>query len=147
MTTKVTVDVFQEINSEHLKLERQYAAFDAFLGGELVRVPVLRMRFSELAVILKCHFDHEEQGGYFEEIVEMAPRLSRLAQTLETEHDELLARLEYLDDQLSTTADVDEGFARLRKELEEFVAACRTHEHRETALMQEAWFTEIGTGD
>ncbi len=147
MNTKVTVEVFQEINSEHQELERQYAAFDTFLSGELVRVPSLRRRLSEFAVILKCHFDHEEEGGYFREIVEMAPRLSRVAQELESEHDELLGRLEYLADQLSTTADVAREFAQLHKATTEFIAACRAHEHRETALMQEAWFTEIGTGD
>ena len=147
MSAKVTVEVFQKINSEHQELERQYAAFDAFLSGELVRGPILRRRLSELAFILRRHFDHEEEGGYFKEMIDMAPRLSRLAKKLESEHDQLLGRLEHLDDQLSTTADVDEDFARLKEETTEFIAACRAHEHHETALVQEAWFTEIGTGD
>ena len=93
MTTKVTVEVLQESNSEHQELERQYAAFDAILGGEVVRAPVLRRRLSELAVILKCHFAHEEEGGFFKEIIDMAPRLSRRADELESEHDALLAEL------------------------------------------------------
>lgn len=146
MTTRITDDVFQEIDSEHRELERQYSEFDAFLGGEAVQTPLLRRKLAELAVILKCHFQHEEEEGYFEEIIAVAPRLSYEAEELEAEHDALLGRLEYLDDQLTTTVDADD-FTRLRKDFTDFIAACRAHEHRETALVQEAWLTEIGTGD
>ena len=147
MTTKVTVEVFHEIDSEHQELERQYAAFGAILDDESVHVPILRRRLAELAAVLKCHFEHEEEEGYFKEIIEMAPRLSYEAEELESEHDALLGRLEYLDDQLSTTVDSVAEFADLRQEFREFIEACRAHEHRETALVQEAWLTEIGTGD
>ena len=147
MTTKITIEVFQEIDSEHRELERQYAAFDAFLGGEAVRVPILRRRLAELATFLKCHFENEEEDGYFEEIIAIAPRLSHEAEELEIEHDALLGRLEYLDDLLSTTVDATVEMAMLRQEFGEFIEACRAHEHRETALVQEAWLTEIGTGD
>ncbi len=147
MTTNIISDVFQEIDAEHQELERQYAAFDKFLAGESERTPVLRRRLAELATILKCHFDHEEEEGYFSEIIAIAPRLSYEADELEAEHDALLGRLEYLDDQLSTTADDVDEFTKLRQDFCEFIEACRAHERRETALVQEAWLTDIGTGD
>jgi hypothetical protein len=145
MTTKVTVEVFQEIDVEHRELEQQYAAFDAMLDSNSVRVPILRRRLKELAAILKCHFEHEEEEGYFKQVVEIAPRLSHRAEQLESEHDALLRRLDHLDEQLSTT--VGDEFAMLRQEFCQFIEACRAHEQGETALVQEAWLTEIGEGD
>ena len=147
MRTQVIVEVLQEIDSEHQELEALYCEFDAFLYSEPACVPILRKRLGELTAILKSHFEHEEEGGYFEEITSMAPRLSHAAQELENEHDVLLARLEHLANRLSTTVDRAGELAALRQEFGEFIQACRTHEHRETALVQEAWLTEIGTGD
>lgn len=147
MTTKVTVEVFQEIDVEHRELERQYAAFEALLNSKSVRVTILRRRLNELAGILKSHFEREEEQGYFKEVVEMAPRLSHRAEKIEAEHEALLGRLGHLDDQLSTTADVEDELTKLRDEFCQFIEACRAHEHRETELVQEAWLTEIGEGD
>ncbi|MCA9047145.1 MAG: hemerythrin domain-containing protein [Planctomycetaceae bacterium] len=147
MLTKVTGEVFREIDSEHQELERQYAAFDEFLNGEHVQCVLLRRRLAELAVILKCHFEHEEEEGYFAEIIALAPRLSYEAEELEAEHDALLGRLEYLDDQLTTVPDDPCEIAKLRQEFADFIASCRDHEHRETALVQEAWLTDIGLGE
>ena len=147
MTANVTTEVFEEIGAEHQELERQYAAFVEFLDGETVQVAILRRKLAELTVILKCHFEHEEQDGYFAEIIEIAPRLSYEAEELEAEHDGLLGRLEHLDERLIVLHDDVDEIARLRRDFADFIEACRTHERRETALVQEAWLTEIGAGD
>lgn len=147
MTIQVTSTVFENIDGEHRDLERQYAAFDLLLDSETLRINILRKRLKELAAVLRSHFEREEEQGYFAEITQLAPRLSHCAQALEEEHDALLMRLVQLDDQLAATADVESEVAELRQEFTQFIKACRSHEHRETALVQEAWLTEIGTGD
>lgn len=145
--TEISVDVFQEIDAEHRKLERTYETIKDFLEDAPDHAGVLRKSLTELALELSRHFKREEDGGYFTDIIEIAPRLSPQAIALESEHVQLLKRLQQLQDRLSAAASRAEQYQLIHHDLPVFINACQTHEHREAALVQDAWLTDIGTGD
>lgn len=107
-------------------------------------------RLSQLRDQLALHFALEEAYGYFDDPVEVAPRLSYAAETLRNEHRRLYTDLTHIVDrgerllhseQLATLA-LWIGPAFL-----DFDEALRDHEARENDLIYEAYDTDIGTGD
>lgn len=145
--TEISAEVFQEIDAEHRELERTYEAIREFLADAPEHVDVLRKSLAELSLELSRHFKREEDGGYFTDIIDIAPRLSHQATALESEHEKLLIRLQQLEDRLNVAASRAEQDQLIHHDLPAFINACRTHEHRETELVQEAWLTDIGIGD
>jgi hypothetical protein len=99
---------------------------------------------------LALHFSLEEAYGYFEDPVDVAPRLSRAADKLRSEHKGL-----YLDFcQLVDRAErmfYDEQHAALAlwlgPEFLEFDELLRSHEERESELIFQAYDDDIGVGD
>ena len=147
MTTQISVSVFESIDAEHRELDLQYEAIDTLLAGTTIDAAVLCRHATDLAAVLKSHFEREEQDGYFDEIIEQAPRTSREVAALEAEHTELLDRLTQLAGRLSKAVDSAADCTRLSREFRDFLSDCRGHEERENALIQDAWLTDIGTGD
>lgn len=107
-------------------------------------------RLSQLRDQLALHFALEEAYGYFDDPVDVAPRLSFAAEQLRNEHRQLymdltgiVERAESLlqSEQLTTLA------LWLGREYLHFDTAMRDHESRENDLIFEAYDTDIGTGD
>lgn len=107
-------------------------------------------RLSQLRDQIALHFALEEAYGYFDDPVEVAPRLSYAAENLRNEHRSLymdlttiVERAERLlhSEQLATLA------LWIGPEFIDFDAALRDHESRENELIYEAYDTDLGTGD
>ena len=107
-------------------------------------------RMSQLRDQLALHFALEEAYGYFDDPVDVAPRLSHAAETLRSEHRELYMQLTHIVDrgerllhneQLATLALwIGPGYLG-------FDDALRDHESRENELIYEAYDTDLGAGD
>ena len=92
---------------------------------------------------LEQHFWHEEQGGYFRDLVHAAPWLGAKVDQLEREHRDMLAAVDALrtvDLNHATRADVARRFDDLRK----FVL---DHETRENRLVQDGLCDDLGAAD
>jgi hypothetical protein len=107
-------------------------------------------RMSELRDQLALHFALEEAYGYFDDPVDVAPRLSYAAETLRSEHRRLYMDLTHIVDrgerllhseQLATLA------LWLGPEFLAFDEALRDHESRENELIFDAYETDLGAGD
>ena len=107
-------------------------------------------RLSQLRDQLALHFALEEAYGYFDDPVEVAPRLSYAAETLRSEHRQLYMQLTQIveraerllhNEQLATLA------LWIGPEFLGFDAALRDHESRENDLIYEAYDTDLGAGD
>ncbi|MEO2031031.1 MAG: hemerythrin domain-containing protein [Planctomycetaceae bacterium] len=144
MTTKVSVDGLNEIAAEHRALDRQYTMFQTLLDDDGTQLPTLRARLTNLATVLECHFEHEEDGGYFTDIIEASPELGQRARDLESEHEQLLTRFQQIGDRLSVPFKVATAFTALKQEIRALIAVCRAHEHLENELAQDACLREIG---
>jgi hypothetical protein len=107
-------------------------------------------RLCQLRDQLALHFSLEEAYGYFEDPIEVAPQLSRAANRLRAEHQEL-----YLDFcnlvERSERMFYDEQHAALAlwlgPEFLDFDSRLRSHEERENDLIVEAYDGDIGVGD
>jgi hemerythrin len=147
MVNAVSTPVFEEIDAEHRELDRLYSQIRVSLNDCFARPYVIRKWLMELATKLSCHFAREEEGGYFDEIVELAPRLSFAAEALQREHGELLDSLDRLHKRLSTASSNLRQLDSIRQDFEKFLHKCDQHESRESALVQEAHLSDIGIGD
>jgi hypothetical protein len=99
---------------------------------------------------LALHFALVEAFGYFEDPVEVAPRLGRQADQLRGEHKGLYLEFCELVDR-GERMFYDEQHAALAlwlgPEFLEFDARLRSHEERENDLIMAAYDDDIGVGD
>jgi hypothetical protein len=116
-------------------------------GVELRRVSQL---FGKLRDQLAMHFSLEEAYGYFDDAIDVAPRLSRQAEVLKSQHPRLFVALCELVEEAEQLLyrervpleldDLASGFARFHRQLQE-------HEAQEDALIVQVFNEEIGGGD
>jgi hypothetical protein len=154
MTRTVTVNAaflqeIKEVNQElWQRLEEMRHRCQRPIGPAHCRHLVERL--SELRDQLALHFALEEAYGYFDDPIEVAPRLSHMAETLRSEHRRLYMQLTSIVDraerllrseQLATLA------LWIGPEFLDFDAALRDHESRENELIYEAYDTDLGDGD
>lgn len=99
---------------------------------------------------LALHFALEEAYGYFEDPIDVAPRLSRQADLLRGEHKGLYLDFCELVDRAERML-YDEQHAALAlwigPEFLEFDVRLRSHEERENELIFAAYDDDIGVGD
>jgi hypothetical protein len=99
---------------------------------------------------LALHFALEEAYGYFENPVEVAPRLGRQAEQLRNEHKALYLDLCELADRAERMF-YEEQHAALAlwigPQFLEFDQRFRSHEERECELIYDAYDSDIGVGD
>ncbi|ADB16348.1 hypothetical protein Psta_1673 [Pirellula staleyi DSM 6068] len=99
---------------------------------------------------LALHFALEEAYGYFEDPVQVAPRLSQRAEALRSEHQELYANFcDLLDEaehkfydehEAELTIWIGDRFLQFDRQL-------REHERAERELIFEAYDCDLGCGD
>ncbi len=104
----------------------------------------------ELRDQLALHFALEEAYGYFEDPVDVSPRLAYEADRLRNEHRRLYTHLSDLVERAETM--LEEGdLAMLATSIPGqfilFDAALENHEHRENELLLTLLDQDIGTGD
>lgn len=111
---------------------------------ELVKVlGELRDRFA-------LHFSLEEAYGYFEDALDVPPRLSERASSLRDEHRELYMSISQLEDEAERQLYHEKdsvAFSKMCDEFFEFYQAFRSHEERETEVILDSLGDEIGGGD
>jgi hypothetical protein len=104
----------------------------------------------ELRDQLALHFSLEEAYGYFEDAVQVEPRLSERAEELRSQHSTLFVNVCQI---------VDEGeqwlygeaardvLLLLKARFGKFLLDFRQHETREADLIMEAFDSDVGVGD
>jgi hypothetical protein len=102
---------------------------------------------AELAAHLKSHFEVEEEGGFFTQVVARAPRLADQVGQLSDEHKSMTKTVESLcieaangDGSAAWWEKNDADFHRLSKELMQ-------HENHENQILQDAYTEDIGSDD
>jgi hemerythrin-like domain-containing protein len=87
----------------------------------------------------------EEEGGYLVEVAEGKPQLYNQVMTLERDHDRFRETLSKLMPQVARLEHDDaEGLERICVQLDRLLRDLHQHEHRETALLQEAVLRDEG---
>lgn len=99
---------------------------------------------TDLQTELPVHFEFEERGGYFSDVMRLAPRMSRELDRLKGDHLDFVERSRALLDlaydvlrQSGRWGEVQNAFGALSTRL-------RIHERKENAIMQEVFSLDIG---
>lgn len=139
---------FQDIKEDREELlfiegRMKYLLGNSALFGENLK------EFCELTELfrdqLALHFALEEAYGYFEEALEVAPRLHRKSKTLRAQHADLFERAQGLCEEAYRKPPLEnEALAERAREL---VRSFDEHESAEMELIQSALNEDVGCGD
>lgn len=146
----VTADdsVLLEIHEEHERLEILIAELQwALLKPSDTHLSLLKELMEELAALLKDHFEHEEAGGYFDELVELHPDVFTRVERLRQEHRQMLTAVHNMNRQLRHADSTPTWFAMIGNEFTDFVRRCEKHQHEENDILQEGYLRDVGVGD
>jgi hemerythrin-like domain-containing protein len=154
-TRSVTINAafLQEIKEDNQELKQLLA----ICGQLFSRRPGKRLEpratvdlLSRLRDQLALHFALEEAYGYFEDALEVAPRLSQWADSLRNEHGELFLEICDLEEQAERWLyheSPSDGQRRLAARYRQFEARFRAHESKENDFILQSLNLDIGVGD
>ncbi len=96
---------------------------------------------------LREQFRVEEQGGYLVEVLEQYPEWHPQVQHLQQEHRLLEGQLGEITARMRRQRLSGRLSPECRRQLQDWITWYRQHQHRETALVQEAFVLEVGEGE
>jgi hypothetical protein len=152
-TVTINAAFLQEIKEDNHELrDLLQAASEMFSLARAARTPPRQFvdLLSRLRDRLATHFALEEAFGYFEDAIEVAPRLSRRCDELRAEHGTLFVELCNLVEDAERLL-YREAHGGVVKQLVYRVSAFRNHfeehEARENELILDSLDCDIGVGD
>jgi hemerythrin len=135
------------IAEEHEALANLYAQIlDALQAAPGQLFPAIGL-LDDLVVRLVEHFAHEEQGGYYSYVVEMAPWQASTVNELKRQHAVFL-RLVVRIARVVRLANKSKHWSEAaRKDFAEFLRRIVEHEAREYRLVQEVYILDVAAAD
>ena len=140
-------DVNQHIREEHETLVRLIGELHRALTERDEPVADVARLVCSLQEHLAIHFREEEDDGFFDQIVDLAPRFSEQTDELREEHAQLNSELDELAKLAGTEAGSDEWWQRLEQGFHHLGKHLMHHEHKENELLQDAYEDDIGSKD
>ncbi len=138
---------FREIAREHKRLSSHLGTLLRILTERQRASVEIAVEFEKLKDELVHHFHEEDDGGFFEGIVDHAPRLSERIAALREEHVQLLEQLNELQAKADVPSASLEWWEDMEHSFHEFSCELMRHEHRENEILQEAYGVDIGAQD
>ena len=138
--------VFRNIEAEHQSMRELLKELHHVFDARVDPAGVIQA-IGEFVAYLGEHFEHEDKDGFFEEITEVAPRLSRRVEAVSHEHVQLLATAQAFEAHVRDTQGSSSWWDEISQEFHRMVTALMDHERRERKLLREAYLDDIGTGD
>ncbi|MFQ5605310.1 MAG: hemerythrin domain-containing protein [bacterium] len=91
------------------------------------------------------HFDLEEEGGFMQDVLNVAPQAERQVQQLKAEHEQISAQLDEVLAELKEMPEKDaKSLDTIRTKLNDIMNTIRKHENEEHKLLQKAYYREYG---
>ncbi len=143
MNALLTSQVADAMLREHGELDRLTGRLRRMMSEEALDRCALEAALACVERTLLRHFDLEEGDGYFAHVLEAAPHTHRQVFQLLSEHRWLRQELRRLRGLVNTRFDQE----ALRAAVVGWLVRLDDHERRENALAQEAFQTDLGTGD
>ena len=147
-------DIASQIESDHVRLHAMMSSIGEFLEQDLDPRHFLRWKVESLFQLrdfhnqLAKHFDLEELGGFFTEVLRLSPESANRIKSLMEDHSEILAVLER---QIAELRSAESPFPDiqdvLRHDLQTIIQRLRGHEALETELLYAAHYQVYGAGD
>ncbi len=138
---------FEAVLEQHHRLRELLSAIETRLVEQSGTFEEVCGLLAKLGDQLVKHFATEEEGGYFSEALEHAPRLFERANALMAQHPLMLREAKALADLAPGGGDpaaIEKWWAETRSRFLAFKAELMRHEHHENVVLQEAFHTDIG---
>jgi hypothetical protein len=155
ITRTVTVNAafLQEIKDDAEELRSLFGRLEVCLLDESPPCMSRRQLFTALSALrdqLAMHFALEEAYGYFEDAIDVAPRLSMKADRLRGEHDALYNDICEMVDQAERLLHRELPASRVGQVVRrfgDFLETFQEHESAENHLIQQAFNEDLGGWD
>lgn len=152
-TRNVTVNAafLKEIKDDNLQLKALWDKIIPMVAHhEMVanHWPKLIELLSELRDQLALHFSLEEAYGYFDDAVDIAPRLSIASEALRAQHSTLFETCRNLAEEINEVDhDEPEHCERFMAKFHAFQSQFESHEEQELKLILQSLDDDLGVGD
>jgi hypothetical protein len=147
-------DLATQIESDHVRLHGMMSSMSEFLEQDLDPKHFLRWKVESLFQLrdfhnqLAKHFDLEELGGFFTEVLRLSPESANRIERLMADHSEILVVLERRIAELrSAEGPFPDTQDVLRRDLQTIIQRLKGHEALETELLYAAHYQVYGAGD
>jgi hemerythrin len=138
---------FDEMLAEHHHLKELFQKIQTVVAGGVTRRDELGVLIDELQQDILQHFAHEENAGFFDHIVAMAPQLVHETTLLKHQHKALASLLEDIATTLRREDLSAEQMQQVADLIYEFRVRFGEHEEGENQLLQEAFDRDVGSKD
>ncbi len=147
-------DIAARIDEDHKQLRACMEALVAELEGEIDPDKFLQwkldflLRLRDFQNQLQKHFDLEEEGGYMQDVMHLAPQFAFRLENLQEDHRKIIADLNHI---ISVLKGIDHlsptQIARIRQRIYELLELFKKHEAAENCLIQDIYMQDYGRGD
>ena len=142
-----THELMDQIHREHEELRDALGNIHRTLGRREAGVATVAEMLSSLGDDVETHFSEEETAGFFDDVLERAPRLSDRIDTLRAEHQQLSAAVEKLEEVATSGDGSADWWQQIETAFHEFSKELMHHESCENELLLEAYTDDIGAAD
>jgi hemerythrin len=140
-------EVFAAMHREHETLREKLSRIhDVFTGSDPSRNEIRKL-LEEFEEALVVHFSHEEEDGFFDEVVGYSPASAREADRLCVEHEELRKEAKELYRFATSGSPSMPWWRELAVRCHNFSRKLMLHENAENRLLQTAHQQELGVAD
>ena len=132
---------------EHSRLWKLVERCRSTLHETNIRSEYLNSLFRRLLEQLLNHFSHEEEHGYFSDLIEEAPQLESTVEELYRQHPRMVELIVWISNEMENREPGEERRCRLTSIYDEFYHLFKRHEAEETLLLQNAFNSDLGGHD
>lgn len=111
-------------------------------GDELSSTMLVLLTY--LSEELVAHFEYEEHGGYFSDVLRVAPQLSRALDRFQEEHIELARSSRAVLDLSHNAVKDPRRWQEVESEFGRLFERLRNHEREENTMVQRAFSDDVG---
>jgi Hemerythrin HHE cation binding domain len=141
--TTLSPNTLDTIADEHESLANLYERIlDALRAGPGELLPASNL-LDELVERLAVHFVHEEEGGYYSHVVEVAPWRTPAVDELKRQHGDLLRMVTRIARGARMANESSPWLEAVRREFAQFRRRIIEHEGKENRLVQEVYIFDI----
>jgi iron-sulfur cluster repair protein YtfE (RIC family) len=147
MSVPTDPEVVEQIRQDHAALRRKAHRIHTVLAQPEPTPGEIEKLLREFLSALVVHFAHEEEEGFFDEVVARAPRLAGPAGDLCNEHKELVRKADELCRFAAAGSPSVVWWRELNIRCREFNRELMYHEREENSLLQRAHQRDLGRSD
>lgn len=147
-------EIAEKIQEEHERIKGEMAKIRKMIQAHVSREGFAKWRLDLLWLLrdfktgLQRHFDLEEEGGFMDEVVRIAPHNWDAVKKLETEHRQMTVDVDGILEDLKNLEDQDDlKLDQIRARIGEFFAFIESHEAAEGDLLESTYLQDEGMAD